>query len=198
MMNFEVLNSLVYVDPNDSIQFRITYSISKDGFIIVSLLDSRNFTDLQIEFPRRLNLILGISTNQQFATKTECNSLYPRVDLGDDLDHIILQTSLPTNTDALGNVRLQVLTDFAAPTGYSNSLSYGANGTLIRSGFSTNLRQKLIYTPSERRYLELLGDFPINNITIDAYYINTDEVIKIVPLPLGSFFEIKLGFYLRQ
>lgn len=195
---FEVLNSLAYVDPNDNLQFRITYSISKDGFIIVSLLDGRNFTDLQIEFPRRLNLILGISTSQQFATKTECNSLYPRVDLGDDLDHIILQTSLPTNSDALGNVHLQVLTDFAAPTSYGNSLTYGANGTLIRSGFSTNLRQKLIYTPSERRYLELLGDFPVNNITIDAYYTNIDGVIKNVPLCIGGFFEIKLGFYLKQ
>lgn len=195
---FEVLNALSYEDPNTNTNFRITYSISKDGFIIVSLLDGRNFTNLQIEFPRRLNMILGISTAQQFGTKTECNSLYPRIDLGDDLDHIILQTNLPTNTDALGNVKLQVLTDFASPSAYSNSLTYGANGTLIRSGFSTNLREKLIYTPNERRYLELLGDFPINNITIEAYYVNLDEVIKNVPLPLGGLFEVKLGFYLKQ
>lgn len=195
---FEVLNALDYTDPNTSTRFRIVYSISKDGFIIVSLLDGRTFTDVEIQFPRRLNMILGISTAQQFATKTECNSLYPRVDLGDDLDHIIIQTNLPTNSDALGNVHLQVLTDFSSPSEYSNSLNYGANGTLIRSGFTTNLRQKLIYTPSERRYLELIGDFPVNNVKLEAFYVNTDQIIKNVPLPIGGLFEIKLGFYLKQ
>lgn len=195
---FEILNSLTYVDPNNNAQFHITYSISKDGFIIVSLLDGRLFTDLQLEFPRRLNMILGITTQEQFATKNECNSTYSRIDLGDDLDHIILQTNLPTNTDALGNVHLQVLTDFASPSAYSNSMGYGANGTIVRANFSSNLRQKLIYTPYERRYLELLGDFPINNISIEAYYTNVDGDLKNVPLPLGGIFEVKIGFYLKQ
>jgi len=195
---FEILNSLIYVDPNNNQQFHITYSISKDGFVIVSLLDGRNFTNLQLEFPRRLNMILGISTAQQFATKTECDSSYSRIDLGDDLDHIVLQTNLPTNTDALGNVHLQVLTDFASPSAYSNSMGYGANGTLVRSNFSSNLRQKLIYTPTERRYLELIGDFPINNISIEAFYTNVDGDLKNVPLPLGGIFEVKIGFYLKQ
>lgn len=198
---FEILNTVSFIDPYDLSQFRCTFSISKDGFIILTLLDGQDFNKVTIKFPRRLNMILGIGTADQVQhtpSYTEVNSFYPRVDLGDDLDHIILQTNLPTNSDALGNAKLQVLTDFSVPSNYSNSLAYGANGTLVKAGFTSNIRQKIIYTPNERRYLELIGDFPIQDITIQAYYRSTDNLIKIVPLPLGGSFEIKLGFYLKQ
>jgi hypothetical protein len=195
---FEYLNSIVYYDPTDNTPFNMTWSVNKDGFIVATILGGKTFSRLQIEVPRRLNNILGISITSQQANKTACNSTFPRMDLGDDLDHIILVTNLPTNSDSLGNVKNQVLTDFSVPSTYSNSLAYGSNGELIRSGFQTNIRQKIIYTPSERRYLELIGDFPITNIMIEAYYVNTDGIQKYVPLPLGGYFEIKLGFYLRQ
>jgi len=202
---FEYLNSLVFNDPNGGADFRCTFSVSKDGFIILTLLDGKDFNQIQIEFPRRLNMILGLSTAVQEidaslppAPFTEAQSSFPRVDLGDDLDHIILQTNLPTNSDALGNAKLQVLTDFSSPTQYSNSMAYGANGTLVKAGFTSNIRQKLVYTPNERRYLELVGDFPIQDIEIACWYISIDGTIKRVVLPLGGSFEIKLGFYLRQ
>lgn len=195
---FEILNSYTYVDPNDNSEFGITFSISKDGFIVMSLLDAKTFTTLEVQIPRRLNMILGITTTQQIAGFSAAASSFPRVDMGDDLDHIVLQTNLPTVSDQTGNVRLNVLTDFAPPTNYSNSLSYGADGNLVRSSFSTNLRQKVIYTPSERRYLDLVGDFPLQNIVIDVFYVNQDEEIKRVVLPFGGSFELKLGLYLRQ
>lgn len=195
---FEILSAYQYQDPYDNALFNLTFSINKDGIIIISIIGGKTFSDIQIEIPRRLNLILGISLNRQLAATTNVESAYPRIDLGDDLDHIILVTNLPTNSDALGNVKNQVLTDFSVPSSYSNSLAYGGNGQLIRQGFSTNLRQKVIYTPSERRYLELLGDFPITNIMVEALYINQDGVQKYVPLPIGASFELKIGFYLRQ
>lgn len=198
---FEYLSTLEFEDPFDATPFSCTFSVTRDGFIVVTLIDA-NFTNIQLEFPRRLNMILGISTAQQNIDPvepwTEAESSYPRIDLGDDLDHIVLISNLPTNADALGNVHLPVLTDFASPSAYSNSLSYAANGTLVKSGFSTNIRQKIIYTPSERRYLELNGDFPIQDVTIEAYYVSVDGTVKHIVLPLGGSFEIKLGFYLKQ
>lgn len=198
---FEYLNALEFEDPFDATPFECTFSVTRDGFIVLTLIDS-NFTNVQIEFPRRLNMILGISTAQQFIDPvdpwTEAESSFTRIDLGDDLDHIVLTSSLPTNADSLGNVHLPVLTDVAVPSQYSNSLSYAANGTLVKSGFSTNIRQKVIYTPSERRFLELNGDFPIQDVTIEAFYVSVDGTVKHIVLPIGATFEIKLGFYLKQ
>jgi hypothetical protein len=195
---FEILNSYDYKDPNDDSEFNMTFSIGKDGFIIVSLLDEKTFTGFQIEFPPRLNQILGISTEQQLNGYTACSSSFPRVDMGDDLDHLIIQTTLPTVSDQVGNVRLNVLTDFSSPTSYSNSLAYGPDGNLVRAGFQTNIRQKVIYTPNQRRYIDLIGQFPIYDIRCDLFYVNNEDKLKRVPLPYGGSFEIKLGFYLRN
>lgn len=198
---FELLNGVEFEDPFDATPFSCTFSCTRDGFFVVTLIDS-DFTNVQLEFPRRLNMILGISTAQQFIDPvdpwTEAESQFPRIDLGDDLDHIVLTSNLPTNADALGNIHYPVLTDFSVPSAYSNSLSYAANGTLVKSGFSTNIRQKIIYTPTERRYLELNGDFPIQHVEITAYYVSIDGTVKNVVLPLGASFELKLGYYLKQ
>jgi len=209
---FDILNAFQLTDPYDLSTFKCNYSINKDGFILVSLLDNKTFNDVEIHFPRRLNMILGISTAQQYQVPlpytainqpyTECASLFPRTDMGDDLDHIVLQTNLPTNSDSAGNAKIPILTDFSSPSNYGNSLAYGTNGTLVKAGFSSNIRQRVIYTPTERRYLELIGDFPVQDLTIEALYVSANyeqlQVTKNIPLPIGGSFEIKLGFYLRQ
>ncbi len=187
-------------DPNTNTDFSVVYAINQDGIIVISLEEGKNFDNLEIQFPRILNCILGISTARQVTpgTFSEAESLYPRTDVGDNLDHIIIQTNLPTNSDSLGNAKMAILTDLSVSSAYSNSLSYGSDGAMLRSSFSTNIRQRVIYTPSERRYLELLGDFPIQNIQCQVYYVNIIGENVPVPLPLGGYFELKLGFYLRQ
>lgn len=214
---FDILNAVVLTDPYDLSEFKVNYSINKDGFILISLLNGKTFNQVEIQFPRRLNMILGMSTNlitgQIFVPQTvppdptnppytEASSTFPRTDMGDDLDHIVLQTNLPTNTDSAGNAKIPILTDFSSPSNYSNSLAYGTNGTLVKAGFSSNIRQRVIYTPTERRYLELLGDFPIQDIEVQALYVSANyetlQNVKNIPLPIGGSFEIKIGFYLKQ
>lgn len=197
-----LLNSLTFTDPNNLAdpKFSIIWTLSSDGFIWMTMPPGAKYTFdvLQVEIPQSLNNILGISTTLQLPGTRECRSVYPRLDLGDDLDHIVLRTDLPTYSDSLGNVKLPVLTDFSPPSAFSSTLTVGPNGIFEDNAFSTNMRQKLIYTPSERRYLELVGDFPINNITVDAFYQSNNSKLKKVVLPLGGCFEIKIGFYLRQ
>jgi len=194
------LSALEFTDPNDGTKFAITHAINEDGIIVISLGSNRTFDTIEVRYPRILNCILGMSTNRQVSggAFNQAETLYPRTDVGDNLDHIIIQTSLPTNSDSLGNAKMQILTDLSIPSNYSNSLSYGSDGSLIRSAFSTNLRQRVIYTPTERRFLELLGDFPITNIQVQVFYKNVSGDIVPVTLPLGGSFEMKLGFYLRQ
>lgn len=191
------LNSLSFIDPNLGDAISLTFTVDKDGFIILRLLD-RTFAFLYFEFPRRLNQILGISNDIQLPGNFQAISSYPRMDCGDDLDHLILVSNLPTVSDAIGNAKVHVLTDFAPPTAYSTSQQYNNDVALVESGFTGNIRQKAIYYPNERRYLELIGDFPINNIDMQMLYRNTDNDLKEVVIPFGGCFEVKLGFFLKQ
>lgn len=194
---FIYLNQLDFVDRGDDSNFNVTFSINGDGFTQLTLGNGKQFADLLFRFPRKLNMILGISENRQItdAIGNIVYSSFPRIDLGDNLQHIIIESNLPTTSDQIGNAPLNILTDFAPPTAYSNSLKYAANAELEDSAFSTSIRQKVIYNPSERRYLDLISSFAIQNITVTAYYTDIDGNIKRVELPLGGCFDIKLGFY---
>lgn len=191
-----------YVDPSDGSEMTIIFTLSKEGFVVMHTGD-KSFNDIQVEFSRRLNMILGIATADQlvFANPAdyqyECASTYPRIDIGDDLQHIVIQSNLPVYTDAIGNERMPILTDFAYPVDMSSSLAYEQD-YLVKSGWSIVPRDRLIYIPTEKRYLELNGDFPINNIQISGYYTTPDGDNKPIPLAFGGIFSIKLGFYLRQ
>lgn len=189
-----ILNAKTFVDPSDNSNFNVVFTITKEGFISFTLLGGKTFNNLFFEFPRKINLILGISTVLQ-VNGTVVSSQTSRLDCGDNLQHIVLQSNLQTISDVIGNVPLQVLTDFAPESSYSNSLSYAASGALQQSAFSTNLRQKVIYNPNEKRYLDLISAFGIQSINIDAFSTNLDGDYSIIPLPLGSSFDIKLGFY---
>lgn len=191
-----ILNATTFVDPITAGNFTIIFSLTKEGFISMTLQGGKSFVNIYLEFPRRLNMILGISTNAQ-TTGSIASSPIPRLDMGDNLQHIVLSSNLQTVSDVIGNAALQVLTDFAPPTSYSNSLGYTAGGALQQSGFSTNLRQKVIYNPNERRYLDLISPFGIQQITIDAYYTDIDGNNRKILLGLGGNFDIKLGFYLK-
>lgn len=196
---FEVLEDLIYKDPNTDTEFEITFAVDKDGFIILTLPTGYAFNRFEFRFPRKLNMILGIAIEDQLNDNTAdvAASSLPRIDLGDELDHIIVRTNLPTYTDTLGNVKTNVMTDFVVPTLYSSTMTFAGDGTLIRGSFTGNIRQKAIYVPSERRYLELVGDFPINQIDVDCVYVDPSHVVKDVYLPFGGVFEVKLGFYLK-
>lgn len=191
------LNDIAWINPQGNVAVNMSFSITSDGYIYIST-NGVNWNLMELRFPRRLNKILGISTAQMIDGQDYCYSLFPRIDAGDDLDHIMLRTNLPTHTDAIGNSRQSILTDFAPPSQYSNSLSYEDDLKMTSTGFTSNIRQKMIYNPNERRFLELIGDFPIQDIVVEVFYMNTDDVLKRVVLPFGCVFEIKLGFYRKD
>lgn len=192
-----ILNAIEFTDPTDATGFNVVFTITKDGFISLTLLGGKQFDDIYFIFPRKLNLILGLSTAVQTTGNISTSSV-SRLDLGDNLQHIVLTSNLLTVSDVIGNVASNVLTDFSPTTYYSNSLSYGASGQLQKSGFTTNLRDKLTYNPNERRYLDLISSFNIQTIEITAQYTDLDGIVHIVQLPFGGIFEIKLGFYRKE
>lgn len=191
------LSAIVFTDPNGGGNFSCVFSLNKDGYITLKLLSGMSFNNLYFQFPRKLNLILGISRSVQTAG-TAAVSKYTRIDCGDHLVHIVITSSLPTASDTIGNVPLQVLTDFAPGSEYSSGLKYNEQDGLEKSSWSVNTRQKAIYNPAERRFLDLNGGFNIQNIVVNAYYTDIDGNSRQIPLPLGGVFEIKIGFAKKE
>lgn len=201
---FDELNQLTFPNPNagglgQPANLQMLFSIDSVGFIRMECTNLvLAYSDFQIEFPRMLNQILGIPIEQQIPGASIAYSNYPRIDCGDNLDHIMLKSNLPTYSDSLGNVRVNILTDFAPDTSYSNNMVYQPDRTLTQNSFSTNTRQKGLYTPPQRRFMDLQGSFPLVQINIEANYVNPDGLLRPIMLPFGGSFEIKLGFYRKQ
>lgn len=194
----ELLKTKKTADDVPAVFHDVTISINEYGHITMTLDALYEYGDFNITFPQYLNNILGLfPQDSDYWDGNVCTSKYPRLDIGDYFSHIILTSTLPTVTDNVVGSKELILTDFAPPSSYGVSYSEDPN-TLVINGasFNTNIRQKLIYVPNERRYLELNGNFPIQNIEISAKYIDTvSEDSHFVPLPIGGTFQIKLGFY---
>jgi hypothetical protein len=148
----------------------------------------------QIIFPPYLNMILGLG--ERPLVQQTIISDFPRFDMGDELAHILLVTSLPVISDSIGQELQQVLTDFAPTSVYSGGYTINGNN-LQATSLTLNSRQKLIYVPAEKRYLDLTSPFNIREIRIDAYYVTNYGKSLRVPLPLGGMFQVKIGFYTK-
>ncbi len=185
---------------------RLKLSIDSTGYIFIEIETvgqpdgggGLNFHDIRIKFPAYLNYIFGFSERQQdfanFNNQNYMQSYFPRFDLGDDLNHIVIVTNLPTISDQVGTAIQLCLTDFAPQTVYDTSLSYN-NGRLINNGVTLNTRQRAIYNPNERRYLDMISNIALRSLLVKAYYVNAFGENKIIKLPIGGTFNIKLGFY---
>lgn len=117
----------------------------------------------------------------------------PRWDCGDELQLIQITSNLPVVSDNIGQVKTNVLTDLSYPKSLGASMN--ADGT--EGGNSFSQRQRLIYNPSERRYVNLIGAAPISTVTVKAFYVNPRGVSFPIFLYPGMTFSIKLGFYAR-
>lgn len=202
---------VVDVNGNDTgLRFTAQFTIDEQGYIRytanqVTILGNQyniyfsgtspanTSLNLRIYFPQYLNMILGLGERKGNDNQTIISD-FPRFDLGDELAHILLTTSLPVISDSVGQTLQQVLTDFAPSSTYGGA--YTINGNNLQStGVTLNSRQKLIYVPAEKRYLDLTSPFHITEIRVSASYVtNYGKTLK-VPLPLGGMFQIKIGFY---
>jgi hypothetical protein len=96
---------------------------------------------------------------------------------------------------------LPIITDFLVP----NNFSIGYVETLQTDTASTHdidisytVRQSITYTAdSERRYVMLRGQTPVQNVTIRCVAIYKDNSRNEIILPPRSIFECKLAFFKR-
>lgn len=190
------LSQIAFLDPDDGVTpMPLTFGYESSGYIKITFNNHlQSFNAYNITIPKYLNAILGISLTNQLVGNI-CVSTFPRVDLGDCLQHIVLTSSLPTIADVQGQGKENVLTDMAAIFPFSNNFILNANNLPLFNSVSTGARQKIVYVPTERRFLQLIGAGTLNFIRLSAMYADSFLELNTVPLPYGGVFQIKLGFY---
>lgn len=153
----------------------------------------------------RMNRILGLNVTAEGQQAVEDGGLgylqskSPRWDCGDDLDHLRIDTNLPTVSDTIGQAKSSVLTDLSFGAAIGASFPY-QNATGLRAATPSanySQRQRIIYNPQERRYLNLRSSAPIDDIQVTCEYVRQNGDAAIVPLPIGASFSVKLGFFNR-
>lgn len=183
-----------------------SFSIDHEGFVrATSAANWLATRRLDLSNCPKMNAILGITTSQQDdallyppATTTAILSEFPRWDCGDQLDHLRITSNLPTTSDSIGQAKTNILTDLSFFESIGASRGYNDNiGTAGDPSSSWSQRQKVIYNPAERRYLNLRSSAPIDDISIACEYVGADGSEGIVALPVGASFTVKLGFFAR-
>lgn len=190
-----------YENFTTTYKVRIAMTMDANGFFILQMYTDQNngniilFDKIKLSFPTYLNYILGFAVQPDTNHSSYMYSAYPRLDCGDELNHIIISSNLPTVSDNVSGVMSNCLTDFAPPTVYQSSSGIDNNGSLYLNGYSLNCRQRLIYTPTEKRYLDMISNLALREIQIRAFYVTPWGATNIVNIPIGGTFVIKLGFY---
>lgn len=131
------------------------------------------------------------------------NSVYniysktPRYDCGDNMMYVQLQSNIPVVSDTVGQIQQNVLTDFVYPQSYGVSVSMPQQ-SFYNNTLSYSARQKIVYTPSERRILNMNSSGPLTSIRISARYVDKYGVDHLIKLRQGMCFNIKLAFFSRK
>lgn len=180
----------------------IKIELSPEGFVIWNLSD-----DLGGTFKSQYDIIMGLNAvrlqsifglnfdNMDDDTTKTLSSSFPRWDCGDQLSYLRITSNLPTVSDSVGQAKSNVLTDlyFGKSIGASAGLKSG--DVFDARAINYSQRQKIIYNPQERRFLNMRSAIPITDIRITCEFVKQDGTSEIVPLPEGCEFTIKLGFW---
>lgn len=193
--------------PATTDMFRL--GINPAGFFTLSfnaaLSGFQNFT-MPADVLARLGLTTTFNARKPFGVVDDFvppiwQSATPRWDMGDDLDRLELVTTLPTTSDKADESTTQILTDFSVPSLVGTNVDRLANpqndfelGT-AESSTTWSPRQRVIYTPTERRFINMRTSVPINDLTLTLQYRSPDNTVRPVPLPTGGSFTVKLGFW---
>jgi hypothetical protein len=169
--------------PSGDGNFNLT--MDREGFVSFTRTNQATY---KVVFPQKLTQVLGL-TGDDPNTAT-WRSVYPRVSCGDELGHIRISSNLNIISDTVGQAKTNIITDLSVPSSISASSE-------AEDAFSWSPRDKIIYTPSEKRYLNFNSSAPIQVIRVFVEYIQPDGTSRLVTLPVGGVFNIKLGFYQR-
>lgn len=196
-------------------QIRFSMGVDTDGYVrcIMSRTGVPNdptdtgWAGFKLLIPNKLNQILGMYLEDKPTPLGApyrndpiiWRSRHPRWDCGDSGARIRISSNIGVSSDNLQGGQTNILTDLEIPTG-----TFGRGGPSpisnleINQTFSLAHRQKIDYAPQRLRWLNIVDPSPIYQMVISANYVTPDGTSKIIELPVGMSFSIKLAFYSRN
>lgn len=118
----------------------------------------------------------------------------PRLDIGDEMQRIVVSSNIPIVSDRFGQTRQNVLADFAVENSVSAAFDPDLE-TFDRVQPVINPRQRMLYFPSLRRFKNISAAVPLKRFRIEALYQDFDGKLHDIPLGIGGIFSVKLAFY---
>lgn len=166
---------------------RVVWEVDAVGFVTI-----RRRVDVggDIIIPSSLNHILGLGDGRLPHGTPSMSSKTPRFGIGDQLQHIQLRSNMNLVSDTVGQTKSNIVTDIAVNNNFTANVGGGNNWSYLN-------RDKLVYTPQQRRWLNFNASSPLQVLRIFAEYVRPDGESRMVKLPRGGIFAIKLGFYQR-
>ena len=166
----------------------LVFTLGSDG--TVTITKAGVAIGKAVDFPVGINTILGISNSTIPVADAAGVSSGPRFGLGDQLQQLQIRSNLNLVSDTVGQTKTNIVTDVSVAGIYN--LTTAAGG-----GIGYNGRDKLVYVPTQRRWLNFNSNAPLQVLRIFCEYVRPDGTSRMVNLPLGGVFNIKLGFYQR-
>ena len=183
----------------DLFKDKLQFSLDAEGFVSMSTTNYLTHKNYDFEFPASLNQVLGLEDAFPSDVTIQINNVtsrFPRFDCGDQLSYIRVVSNLPTVSDSVGQSKSNILTDlyFGLTFGASVTDPTQPTDASIRP-FNWSPRQKVIYNPPIRRFLNLRSSAPINDIEISCEFVRPDGSSAPISLPRGCEFTLKIGFW---
>lgn len=178
---------------SDGDDFELTdeISINEAGLLTLCWVKSSQYSIL---WPIYLGAILGLPNG---VLDSMTNSTGSRFDIGDEIQGAELVSTLGVFSDTVGQSKINILTDVSFGQQFLVTVNATDSSVTQGEGIITTFeeRGRLIYEPTNRRYLMISDPRPLQLIQIRPYYRSIDGTNKIIPIPPGGVFSIKLGFY---
>lgn len=176
----------------------LTFSFTNDGRIQMIFTDTANY---DVQFTQRLADTLGFPREVVSLVPITVNGSAPIFDRFDQLHKVQIEASTGLSGIQQEIVTTQVfsnlLTDFIVPTMASLSFT-GREGSAPNDDYTitADFRQDLEFNDaSNRRYIMMKGNAPVQNITLEAVAIFRDGSRNRIVLAPNTVMEVKLAFW---
>ncbi len=181
----------------------ITVVLTAKGRVSINLVSVNNVTPWRFKFSDHLASKLGLTEhNYPIAPNVLWVSAFPVYDLGDEMHRLQLLSTLPATSDRQTETFTNILTDFVPGSPITEQVARGVGGALA---FDTNTqamafspRQKGIYIPTERRFINLRSGASVDSIRLWLQYVTPWGDSFTVPLVNGGIFSVKIGFWNKK
>ena len=199
--SFSLLNFINQVNDSDLAPF-LTLTITNDGRLRLNMTNVQQFTTLTMS--NRFAQMFGIPGNIINPQNVIITGSAPVFDRFDQLSkiNIVARAGLSNIQQEVvtTNIFRNLVTDFLVPSSSTITWTTRENGEPDADfSITDTVRQDIEFnSASDRRFINMRGNAPIQNIQLEVEAVLRDGSQNRIVLPPNGILEIKLAFWRRE